>query len=70
MSDKITFKTDGEERFYIDDDAVHMINMPKTKWTVQIPKGGELHIYYKKELNWWVRLWMRFIGWGVTKGDV
>ena len=33
----------------------------------QIPKNGEFHIHHTKHINWWARMWMRFIGWGVTK---
>ena len=40
---------------------------PKVLWTVQIPANGELHVNYTKNINWWVRMWMRFIGWKVTK---
>jgi hypothetical protein len=40
----------------------------KTTWEVSIPKGGEFIIHYKKDLSPWVRFWLKFIGWGVTKG--
>jgi hypothetical protein len=41
--------------------------MLKTQWVVEIPKGGEFQIHYKKDLSWWVRFWLQFIGWGVKK---
>tara|TARA_R110000803_G_scaffold94312_1_gene161932 strand:+ start:908 stop:1111 length:204 start_codon:yes stop_codon:yes gene_type:complete len=41
--------------------------MLKTTWIVSIPKGNEFQIHYKKDLSWWSRMWMKFIGWGVKK---
>lgn len=46
-----------------------VVNFPKPKWIVTIPKNGEFCISYTKHLNWWARMWMRFIGWEVTKVD-
>jgi len=40
---------------------------PKVLWDVTIPKDNELHIQYTKEINWWARMWMKFIGWGVER---
>jgi len=38
---------------------------PKILWLVTIPKDNTLQIRYTKEINWWARMWMKFIGWGV-----
>ncbi len=43
-----------------------IINLPKYKWKVTIPKNGELIINHPK-LSLWQRMWMRFIGWGVER---
>ncbi|AGM47006.1 hypothetical protein AD45P4_00335 [Alteromonas phage vB_AmaP_AD45-P4] len=40
---------------------------PAYKWHVTIPANGQLTISYTSELSWWVRMWMRFIGWKVVK---
>jgi len=69
-----TTKQEGTERFRFNgnnDDfwASAKWNAPKTLWIVQIPKGGEFHMHHTKHINWWARVWMRFIGWGVIKSE-
>jgi hypothetical protein len=51
------------------DNVIHFTApMLKVQWVVVIPKGGQFQIHYNKDLSWWARMWMRFIGWGVSKG--
>jgi len=45
----------------------YTIFTPVKTWEVVIPKSGGLHIHYTTEINWWARMWMRFIGWDVRK---
>ena len=60
---------DGVERFRFTNNNDNMYwSAPKTLWIVQIPKDGSFHMHHTKHINWWARMWMRFIGWGVTKG--
>lgn len=57
---------DNEEKnTFFAKDAGFKLNLNETKWTVQIPKGGDFYVNYVRHINWWQRLWFRFIGWGV-----
>lgn len=47
----------------------YTFHYPKVLWVVTIPKGNEFTISYTKELSVWQRFWMKFIGWGVKKGE-
>jgi len=42
------------------------IAQPKPRWLVSVPAGGCFVICYDK-LNFWQRMWMKFIGWGVKE---
>ena len=37
------------------------------KWIVTIPKKGSFNIYFPDDINWWQRMWIKFIGWGIKK---
>ena len=47
----------------------YTFHLPKTLWTVTIPKDGMFQIHYTVELSVWQRFWFKFIGWGVKKGE-
>lgn len=61
----------AKDKIFIDESvnqgAIFSYVAPKVLWSVQIPAGGEFRINYTKNISWWARLWMRFIGWKVTK---
>ena len=58
-----------EEAARFTSDGTMHFNMPQTKWTVEIPKGSTFCVHYCADLTWRQRVFFRFIGWGVTKGD-
>ena len=45
--------------------TINSIVIPIPEWRVRIPKGQQGLVIGITKLNWWQRMWMRFIGWGV-----
>lgn len=61
--DKLTTEYTGPNR-----PQITFIKPRVIKWTVEIPKGGTLQVHYYEDISFWQRLWLKSIGWGVTKG--
>lgn len=55
-----------KDKLYHEHMSFSDVSIPATLWEVEIPKGGNFKTFHTKEISWWARMWMRFIGWGVT----
>lgn len=49
---------------------IGFIIQPPVLWHIHIPAGSNAFVIHTTaHLNWWQRMWMKFIGWGVVKHE-